>query len=291
MRFLLEAEKKEFNNFEDSVKNTRSEYKNKNWNKLNTSQRYEYARQTLKNMSNYKTLKLSENEIINYIMKNGWNTGTFKYLEKLGSNGDNIRLFPDTFNLISILIDTNKLDPNQFWLYDKELYQRDIADIKYSIEALTLASNPDLQKDSQGVNKFSDELLKPTNLYDKTHLMPVAQIRDRLNRWQTKDVEFKNTKTYDKKIKNDLIKLAKTFYKNKKKTDSEIEQAVDQALDSISANVIEETVTLLTSLGINKEEALKSARAVYTPGDSAEKMVAEILQNQEQKIKTYANEH
>ena len=291
MRFLLEAEKKEFNNFEDSVKNTRSEYKNKNWNKLNTSQRYEYARQTLKNMSNYKTLKLSENEIINYIMKNGWNTGTFKYLEKLGSNGDNIRLFPDTFNLISILIDTNKLDPNQFWLYDKELYQRDIADIKYSIEALTLASNPDLQKDSQGVNKFSDELLKPTNLYDKTHLMPVAQIRDRLNRWQTKDVEFKNTKTYDKKIKNDLMKLAKTFSKNKKKTDSEIEQAVDQALDSISANVIEETVTLLTSLGINKEEALKSARAVYTPGDSAEKMVAEILQNQEQKIKTYANEH
>ena len=291
MRFLLEAKKKEFNNFEDSVKNTRSEYKNKNWNKLNTSQRYEYARQTLKNMSNYKTLKLSENEIINYIMKNGWNTGTFKYLEKLGSNGDNIRLFPDTFNLISILIDTNKLDPNQFWLYDKELYQRDIADIKYSIEALTLASNPDLQKDSQGVNKFSDELLKPTNLYDKTHLMPVAQIRDRLNRWQTKDVEFKNTKTYDKKIKNDLIKLAKTFYKNKKKTDSEIEQTVDQALDSISANVIEETVTLLTSLGINKEEALKSARAVYTPGDSAEKMVAEILQNQEQKIKTYANEH
>ena len=291
MRFLLEAEKKEFNNFEDSVKNTRSEYKNKNWNKLNTSQRYEYARQTLKNMSNYKTLKLSENEIINYIMKNGWNTDTFKYLEKLGSNGDNIRLFPDTFNLISILIDTNKLDPNQFWLYDKELYQRDIADIKYSIEALTLASNPDLQKDSQGVNKFSDELLKPTNLYDKTHLMPVAQIRDRLNRWQTKDVEFKNTKTYDKKIKNDLMKLAKTFSKNKKKTDSEIEQAVDQALDSISANVIEETVTLLTSLGINKEEALKSARAVYTPGDSAEKMIAEILQNQEQKIKTYANEH
>lgn len=291
MRFLLEAEKKEFNNFEDSVKNTRSEYKNKNWNKLNTSQRYEYARQTLKNMSNYKTLKLSENEIINYIMKNGWNTGTFKYLEKLGSNGDNIRLFPDTFNLISILIDTNKLDPNQFWLYDKELYQRDIADIKYSIEALTLASNPDLQKDSQGVNKFSDELLKPTNLYDKTHLMPVAQIRDRLNRWQTKDVEFKNTKTYDKKIKNDLLKLAKTFSKNKKKTDSEIEQAVDQALDSISANVIEETVTLLTSMGMDKKEALKSAREVYTPGDSAEKMIAEILQNQEQKIKTYANGH
>lgn len=253
MRFLLEAEKKEFNNFEDSVKNTRSEYKNKNWNKLNTSQRYEYARQTLKNMSNYKTLKLSENEIINYIMKNGWNTGTFKYLEKLGSNGDNIRLFPDTFNLISILIDTNKLDPNQFWLYDKELYQRDIADIKYSIEALTLASNPDLQKDSQGVNKFSDELLKPTNLYDKTHLMPVAQIRDRLNRWQTKDVEFKNTKT--------------------------------------SANVIEETVTLLTSLGMDKKEALELARKVYTPGDSAEKMIAEILQNKKQKIKTYANEH
>lgn len=289
MRFLLEADKNKSDSFKKIVKDVRAEYDGKNWNKLNSQQRYQYAKQVLKNLHNYKSLKLSESTILDYIMKHGLKSDTFKWLEKLDIRNNN--LFPDTFNLVSTLIDSGKLDYREKWLYREELYDRSLPDIKYSIEALTLASNPDLQKDSQGVNKFSDEPLKPTNLYHQGRIMPVAQIRDRLNRWQTKDVEFKDTKTYDKKIKNDLIKLAKTFSKNKKKTDPEIEQTVDQALDSISANVIEETVTLLTSMGMDKKEALKSAREVYTPGDSAEKMIAEILQNQEQKIKTYANGH
>ena len=251
MRFLLEADKNKSDSFKKIVKDVRAEYDGKNWNKLNSQQRYQYAKQVLKNLHNYKSLKLSESTILDYIMKHGLKSDTFKWLEKLDIRNNN--LFPDTFNLVSTLIDSGKLDYREKWLYREELYDRSLPDIKYSIEALTLASNPDLQKDSQGVNKFSDEPLKPANLYHQGRIMPVAQIRDRLNRWQTKDVEFKDTKT--------------------------------------SANVIEETVTLLTSLGMDKKEALELARKVYTPGDSAEKMIAEILQNKKQKIKTYANEH
>lgn len=151
--------------------------------KLDTNDRAKYIQWVVDNLANAKQLKSIKGNIINSILENGWDSPITKYIERIDFNIDQ-----STFNLVDTLIKNGSLSADRKWLYDPQVYNRSVQDTDYTIKVLTLASNEKLQKDEVGSNKFSDKALNPTYFYIRDKLMNVAQIKDKLNKWQTKKV-------------------------------------------------------------------------------------------------------
>lgn len=182
--------------------------------RLDDSKKYKYIIDVLKNMDNYKYLKPIERPIALSIIENGWESPITDYVEKIKFNVNE-----DTFNLINTLVINKRLSVNQDWLYKPELYDRALDDTDYTIKALTLASNKKLQKDDFGKNKFSDKALAPMYFYDNNNrILSVNEIKDKLNKWQTKGFEK------DKKDKLSIkgVDLFKKLSKKEKYTFDDI---------------------------------------------------------------------
>lgn len=227
MRFLIEKSIFDSPNEYDKIKDRR--------------QRFDYINNFLNSLPNAQHLKKAKDIYIDSILENGHNDLTNKFIPFIRNIYFDV---PKSIaNLIKELVDKNKLNLKdskvQKWLYSSDLYNRPEYDIDYTIKALTLASNPNLQKED-GVNKFSDKDLKIINFYKDGQLLSAEQIKDVLRKWQTKEFTSEDTP--------ETVKIK------------------------------EGAINALVALGVSKKEASDIVGKLYSKEDTPEKLTMKALQ-------------
>lgn len=197
MRFLVEAEQR-FNDLVQAKSYLESQT-GKKYLDLNSQDRVKFIDEVLKLMNNKKILTKNRMSVIKALQDSRFgveNQNVITYLNGLQDNGpatDNI------IQLITTLILKGNLDypTAKNWLNNKSLYDRSITDIDYTIKALTLAANKNLQKD------YFKEPLKVEDLIDESgNIFTVAKIKDILDMNQAKEVE---TKASGEKLISDAL--------------------------------------------------------------------------------------
>lgn len=111
-----------------------------------------------KNMNGVKS------DIANTIMDYGFDTDQNKflnYLLKLKQLWYPFRLTHEQVELIAYLLNEDRLNPTERWLYLRELYSENPEDVLYKIKALTYASNKAMQRDAN--RDITPELLMDEN--------------------------------------------------------------------------------------------------------------------------------
>lgn len=235
----------------------------KNYAKLNNNERSTFINNIINKMKNSKALNNARYGIINAIKNSNWDADLIYYLNK--AQNENIKLTDNVVNLMADLIADRKINiKTPFW-YLKSLYDRDEDDMLYTIKALTLASNKELQNED-GSNKFFDDNnpLKISDLIDGTEIKGADEIVDIINSKQTKDYKFKASHTRNAKD---------TLKQKTGKSDIEVDKAVAQAKEKITQEVSD----VLASLGLNKK-AIKAAVSEYIDSaDTAEEIIENVL--------------
>lgn len=169
------------------------------YNSLTDNQKRKFIRNWIHKNGYRDYLESAEVSIIEHIIENGFNPKDNKfltYLEYLDDSQiarDSIRVNNQEIDLIASLIDDNKLDPKESWLYLPSLYKDDPQNVLFKVKALTYASDKDLQK---GASKN----LKPENLMNKTgEILSVDGINQVLEKIKISEEEVKKRKEAKKK--------------------------------------------------------------------------------------------
>lgn len=169
------------------------------YNSLTDNQKRKFIRNWIHKNGYRDYLESAEVSIIEHIIENGFNPKDNKFLTYLEYLDDsdiargNIRVNNQEIDLIASLIDDNKLDPKEPWLYLPSLYKDDPQNVLFKVKALTYASDKDLQK---GANKK----LKPENLINKNgEILSVDGINQVLEKIKISEEEAKKRKESKKK--------------------------------------------------------------------------------------------
>jgi len=262
MRFLIEKSIFDSPNEYDKIRDRR--------------QRFDYINNFLNSLPNAQHLKKAKDIYIDSILENGHNDLTNKFIPFIR----NI-YFDAPKNIVSLikeLVDKNKLNLKdskvQKWLYSSDLYNRPEYDIDYTIKALTLASNPDLQKED-GVNKFSDKDLKITNFYKDGKLLSAEQIKDVLRNWQTKELDLPRYKS--KSSSNRLKQVFKD--NNPKMTDDEVDTKTSEIINTADEQIKNDIADGLINMGIKRTDATALVNQYYKEGDTAEELMTNVLRS------------
>lgn len=239
-------------------------YSQKEYNKLNDGQRTDFIINVINKMKNANTLNKAKYQVVKAIKQSNWNKDIVYYLNKI----DNVGLDNSIIELMSELIADKKIDPKKSVWYNKSLYDRNRDDILYTIKALTLVLNKSLQLDDKGNNKFFDDdnPLNLTDLMDGDIVKGADEIIDIINSKQTKDVEFKNTKSPQ----------AKTLLKQQtQKNDAEI----DKTLNIAQQKIVDEVTDALIALGFKKPLIANAIKTYFRENSTTEEIIEDILRN------------
>lgn len=239
MRFLLEAADK-YNTIAEA-KAVEEKESGVRYNDLDRNSEFDFINHVLDRLNNSDNLQQARDTYIDIIREKGWDSlrnPIISFIEKVPKD-----LSSSIVELISELIDDKKIDISRdsSWLLNSSLYNRRIEDQAYSIKALVLASNPRLQQDKHGKNKFNsnNKYLTPQDLLDNDNILSVKDIKDVLDTWQ--DISSSQG-----------IEL------------NEVE------LDAISA---------LMNMKTSKQDAIRYVRQLYTPQDTVQSLVFKVLQS------------
>lgn len=250
MRFLLEAADKY-----DTIAEAKAVEEKESgvrYNDLDRNSEFDFINHVLDRLNNSDNLQQARDTYIDIIREKGWDSSRnpiIPFIEKIPKD-----LSSNIVKLISNLIDDRKINiyRDSDWLFNSSLYNRRIEDQAYSIKALVLASNPQLQQDKSGKNKFNskNEYLTPKDLMNNNNIFPVKDIKDILDTWQ--DILIKQNNKQNKKIDKQDKKM------------SEIE------LDTISA---------LMNMRMSKQDATRYVNQLYTPQDTVQSLTFKVLQS------------
>lgn len=240
MRFLLEAADK-YNTIAEA-KAVEEKASGVRYNYLDKNSEFDFINHVLDRLNNSDNLQQARDTYIDIIREKGWDSSRnpiIPFIEKIPKD-----LSSSIVELISELIDDKKIDISRdsSWLLNSSLYNRRIEDQAYSIKALVLASNPRLQQDKHGKNKFNskNEYLTPKDLMNNNdNIFPVKDIKDILDTWQ--DISGGQG--------------------------SELNEV---ELDAISA---------LMNMKTSKQDAVRYVRQLYTPQDTVQSLVFKVLQS------------
>lgn len=239
MRFLLEADDK-YNTIAEA-KAVEEKESGVRYNDLDKNSEFDFINHVLDRLNNSDNLQQARDTYIDIIREKGWDSSRnpiIPFIEKIPED-----LSSSIVELIYELINNKRIDISRDsdWLFNSSLYDRRIDDQVYSIKALVLASNPQLQQDKHGRNKFNSDnkYLTPQDLLDNGNILSVKDIKDVLDTWQ--DISSSQG--------NEL---------------NEIE------LDAISA---------LMNMKTSKQDAVRYVRQLYTPQDTVQSLVFKVLQS------------
>lgn len=239
MRFLLEAADK-YNTIAEA-KAVEEKENGVRYNDLDRNSEFDFINHVLDRLNNSDNLQQARDTYIDIIREKGWDSSRnpiIPFIEKIPKD-----LSSSIVELISELIDDRKIDISRDsgWLLNSSLYNRRIEDQAYSIKALVLASNPRLQQDKHGKNKFNsnNKYLTPQDLLDNNNILSVKDIKDVLDTWQ--DI-----------------------------SSSQSSELNEVELDAISA---------LMNMKTSKQDAIRYVRQLYTPQDTVQSLVFKVLQS------------
>lgn len=239
MRFLLEAADK-YNTIAEA-KAVEEKESGVRYNDLDKNSEFNFINHVLDRLNNSDNLQQARDTYIDIIREKGWDSSRnpiIPFIEKIPKD-----LSSSIVELISELIDDKKIDISRDsdWLFNSSLYDRRIEDQAYSIKALVLASNPQLQQDTRGRNKFNSDnkYLTPQDLLDNNNILSVKDIKDVLDTWQ--DI-----------------------------SSSQSSELNEVELDAISA---------LMNMKTSKQDAIRYVRQLYTPQDTVQSLVFKVLQS------------
>lgn len=239
MRFLLEAADK-YNTIAEA-KAVEEKESGVRYNYLDKNSEFDFINHVLDRLNNSDNLQQARDTYIDIIREKGWDSSRnpiIPFIEKIPKD-----LSSSIVELISELIDDKKIDISRDsdWLFNSSLYDRRIEDQAYSIKALVLASNPQLQQDTRGRNKFNSDnkYLTPQDLLDNNNILSVKDIKDVLDTWQ--DI-----------------------------SSSQSSELNEVELDAISA---------LMNMKTSKQDAIRYVRQLYTPQDTVQSLVFKVLQS------------
>lgn len=239
MRFLLEAADK-YNTIAEA-KAVEEKESGVRYNDLDKNSEFDFINHVLDRLNSSDNLQQARDTYIDIIREKGWDSSRnpiIPFIEKIPKD-----LSSSIVELISELIDDKKIDISRdsSWLLNSSLYNRRIEDQAYSIKALVLASNPQLQQDKHGKNKFNsnNKYLTPQDLLDNDNVLSVKDIKDILDTWQ--DISGGQG--------------------------SELNEV---ELDAISA---------LMNMKTSKQDAVRYVRQLYTPQDTVQSLVFKVLQS------------
>lgn len=265
MRFLFEDNNESIPLLK--VKEQIEQEKNISYKDLAGSQRDDFIKACIKSMPNANTLQNATASIVDIIKETNWDPTISEYLSSL----PDATISDEIVNLVYDLLKSNKINYNESkdWLLNKQVYERPLDDALYTIKALTFASNPDLQKNSKGENRYFDDKnpLTVKDFFDENgNLYNADRIQDIIGEKQTKKVDFSDTGTR-KDIKSVLTQIAK---KNGLNPD-QVLQVINKK-DSIIKNELND---LLSQLGV--KDASKIIDANFEPGKTTEVLLQKIL--------------
>ena len=239
MRFLLEAADK-YNTIAEA-KAVEEKESGVRYNDLDKNSEFDFINHILDRLNNSDNLQQARDTYIDIIREKGWDSlrnPIIPFIEKIPED-----LSSSIVELISELIDDKKIDISRdsSWLLNSSLYNRRVEDQAYSIKALVLASNPQLQQDKHGRNKFNSDnkYLTPQDLLDNNNILSVKDIKDVLDTWQ--DI-----------------------------SSSQSSELNEVELDAISA---------LMNMKTSKQDAIRYVRQLYTPQDTVQSLVFKVLQS------------
>lgn len=239
MRFLLEAADK-YNTIAEA-KAVEEKESGVRYNDLDRNSEFDFINHVLDRLNNSDNLQQARDTYIDIIREKGWDSSRnpiIPFIEKIPKD-----LSDSIVELIYELINNKRIDISRDsdWLFNSSLYDRRIDDQAYSIKALVLASNPQLQQDKHGRNKFNSDnkYLTTQDLLDNDAVLSVKDIKDILDAWQ--DI-----------------------------SGSQGSELNEIELDAISA---------LMNMKTSKQDAVRYVRQLYTPQDTVQSLVFKVLQS------------
>lgn len=263
MRFLFEA-KQVFNDLL-AAKSYLESQNNIKYIDLNQKDRIDFIYDVIDLMQNKNILKSNSGAVIKAIEDSKFgekNDAIIRYLNDL----KNIKIKDNTISLVTQLIMNNSLsyDKSKNWLNNESLYDRPSGDTDYVIKILTLASNPELQKD------YFNEPLKVDDFIENGQIFDIAKIKDILDNKQTKNVDIKtSSKEAQTKARQEIKQFAKE--------NNADENNVDSALDNANEKIKSELVMVLQSLGI--KNPMPWIEQNFEEGQTIEYLTTKILRN------------
>lgn len=266
MRFLLEAADK-YNTIAEA-KAVEEKESGVRYNDLDRNSEFDFINHVLDRLNNSDNLQQARDTYIDIIREKGWDSSRnpiIPFIEKIPED-----LSSNIVKLISNLIDNRKINiyRDSDWLFNSSLYDRRIEDQAYSIKALVLASNPQLQQDERGKNKFNSKnsYLIPADLMKNDIILPVNDIIAVLDIWQDISPSTPDTN----------MQKATSRKKSQKTTSRKKSQKVDLADKEISS-IKQDTISALRRMGMSKSDAAAYVDEFYTHDDMVAALVARIL--------------
>lgn len=196
---------------------------------LNSDQRHDFILDWVKERPNYKTLKPAQASIVNIIQDTNWDKEFMNYINKI----QDVKLTDEIVETIGTLLVNKKIkSSNRDWLYNKDLYDRNLSDALFTIKAFTFADNTSTQVDDSGSNKYFDENnpIKISDFKSNGKIKSAAEIKDIIDSKQTKG--FRNVDdSVDSDSYKTAIEMLTPYYNNKK------EDAIKAVSDVIKQGV------------------------------------------------------
>ena len=275
MRFLLEAADK-YNTIAEA-KAVEEKESGVRYNDLDRNSEFDFINHVLDRLNNSDNLQQARDTYIDIIREKGWDSSRnpiIPFIEKIPED-----LSSNIVKLISNLIDDRKINiyRDSDWLFNSSLYDRRIEDQAYSIKALVLASNPQLQQDKRGKNKFNSKnsYLIPADLMKNDIILPVNDIIAVLDIWQDISPSTPD-KNMQKATSSKKSQKATSRKKSRKTASRKKSQKVDLADKEISS-IKQDTISALRSMGMSKSDAAAYVDEFYTHDDMVAALVARIL--------------